>query len=252
MPIEALLLDLGGVFLIPDGSLVAESLANAGVPIGPADFEQAHYAGITAVDEGNSERAGTLRYLGGYVGALGIQPEGRPQAMKALLALWEMPSVNLWRQTIPESIVGLRRLAAKGVLLGFVSNSDGTAEEQLRQHRIGQVGPGHGVEVVVITDSAVIGVAKPDPRVFDSAVDALGLSPERIAYVGDSVRYDVLGSEAAGMMPVHFDPNQTCQSGHEHRHVEAIVDLQDILSSIPSGSDGPPPSAGSGSIINRG
>ncbi len=125
----------------------------------------------------------------------------------------------------------LRRLAEQGVPLGFVSNSDGTAEEQLRQHRIGQVGPGEGVEVAVITDSAVVGLAKPDPRVFDSAVVALGLSPERIAYVGDSVRYDVLGSEAAGMVPIHFDPHLTCQSGHKHRHVEAIVELQDICRS---------------------
>ena len=167
MPIEALLLDLGGVFLIPDGSLVAESLADAGVSIGPADFEQAHYAGIGAVDQELSDGESTLRYLGGYVGALGIQPEERPQAMKALATLWETPSVNLWRQTIPDSIVGLRRLAELGVPLGFVSNSDGTAEEQLRQHRIGQVGPGEGVEVAVITDSAVVGLAKPDPRVFE-------------------------------------------------------------------------------------
>jgi putative hydrolase of the HAD superfamily len=229
MPIEALLLDLGGVFLIPDGLLVAESLADAGVSIGSADFEQAHYAGVAAVDQGLGEGEGTLSYLGGYVGALGIQPEGRPQAMKALVTLWEMPSVALWRQAIPGSIVGLRRLAEQGVPLGFVSNSDGTAEEQLRQHRIGQVGPGEGVEVAVITDSAVVGLAKPDPRVFDSAVAALGLFPERIAYVGDSVRYDVLGSEAAGMLPIHFDPHQICQSAHEHLHVEAIVELRDIL-----------------------
>ena len=229
MPIEGLLLDLGGVFLIPHGSLVTETLADAGLPIGPADFEQAHYAGIRAVDQGLGEGEGTFTYLGGYVRALGIQPEGRSQAIRALATLWETPSVNLWRQTIPDSIIGLRRLAAHGVPLGFVSNSDGTAEEQLRRHRIGQVGPGEGVEVAIITDSAVVGLAKPDPRVFDSAMIALGVVPERIAYVGDSVRYDVFGSEAAGMVPVHFDPHRTCQSGHNHRHIEAIVDLQDIL-----------------------
>jgi putative hydrolase of the HAD superfamily len=229
MPIEGLLLDLGGVFLIPHGSLVTETLADAGLPIGPADFEQAHYAGIRAVDQGLGEEEGTFTYLGGYVRALGIQPEGRSRAIRALATLWETPSVNLWRQTIPDSIIGLRRLAAYGLPLGFVSNSDGTAEEQLRRHHIGQVGPGEGVEVAIITDSAVVGLAKPDPRVFNSAVSALGVVPERIAYVGDSVRYDVLGSEAAGMVPVHFDPLQTCQSGHDHRHIEAIVDLQDIL-----------------------
>jgi putative hydrolase of the HAD superfamily len=227
--IEALLLDLGGVFLIPDGSLIAESLSDAGVPIGPADYEQAHYAGIAAVDRGVGEGEGKLSYLGGYLEALDIQPERRPRAISTLATLWEAPSVALWRQHIPGSIAGLRRLAELAVPLGFVSNSDGTAEEQLREHRIGQVGPGEGVEVVVITDSAVVGVAKPDPRVFDSAVGALGVSPERIAYVGDSVRYDVLGSEAAGMVPVHFDPHRTCESSHEHLHVKAIVELQAIL-----------------------
>jgi putative hydrolase of the HAD superfamily len=140
-----------------------------------------------------------------------------------------MPSVHLWRQTIPGSMFGLRRLADQGVPLGFVTNSDGTAEEQLRQHRVCQVGPGEGVEVVVIADSAVVGIAKPDPRAFRSAAAALGFAPDRIAYVGDSVRYDVLGSEAAGMLPIHFDPHQTCQSTHEHRHIEAIVELEGIL-----------------------
>ena len=47
---------------------MAESLADAGIAIGPADFEQAHYAGITAVDQRLSEGEGTLSYLGGYVG----------------------------------------------------------------------------------------------------------------------------------------------------------------------------------------
>ncbi len=229
MAIEALLLDLGGVFLIPDGSLIVESLTDAGISIGPANYEQAHYTGIAAVDRGVGEEDGKLSYLGGYLKALGIQPERRPQAITALATLWETPSVTLWRQKVPGSIAGLRRLSELGVPLGFVSNSDGTAEEQLRQHGIGQVGAGEGVELVVITDSAVVGLAKPDPKIFDSAVGALGLSPERIAYVGDSVRYDVLGSEAAGLVPIHFDPHQTCMSGHDHRHIEAIVELGTIL-----------------------
>jgi putative hydrolase of the HAD superfamily len=102
-------------------------------------------------------------------------------------------------------------------------------EEQLLQHRICQVGAGEGVEVLVITDSAIVGMAKPDPRAFGPAVTALGIAPDCLAYVGDSVRYDVLGSESAGMLPVHFDPYETCRSPHEHRHISAIIELQGIL-----------------------
>jgi putative hydrolase of the HAD superfamily len=229
MPIEALLLDMGGVFLVPDGALVNESLTVVNVLVGTADFERAHYAGIVAVDQGIGGGEDKPRYLGGYIDALGIQTAKRAQAMEALLALWERPSVHLWRQTIPSSILGLRRLAEQGVPLGFVTNSDGTAEEQLHKPRICQVGPGEGVDVVAITDSAVVGIAKPDPRAFGSAVDALGLAPDQITYVGDSVRYDVLGSEAAGMLPIHFDPYQTCQSVHEHRHIAEIIELESSL-----------------------
>ena len=58
MPIEALLLDLGGVFLIPNGSFVAESLADAGVAIGPAGLEQAHYQGSQwSMSDSATERA---------------------------------------------------------------------------------------------------------------------------------------------------------------------------------------------------
>jgi hypothetical protein len=31
------------------------------------------------------------------------------------------------------------------------------------------------------------------------------------------------------MTPVHFDPHRICESGHEHRHVETIEELLDIL-----------------------
>jgi FMN phosphatase YigB (HAD superfamily) len=37
-------------------------------------------------------------------------------------------------------------------------------------------------------DSALVGIAKPAPAIFASALEALALDPEEVAYVGDSVR----------------------------------------------------------------
>ena len=51
---------------------------------------------------------------------------------------------------------------------------------------------------------------KPDPDAFQVALDRLNLPPNRVAYVGDSVRADVLGSRAIGMKPVWFNPD------HDH------------------------------------
>jgi hypothetical protein len=47
-----------------------------------------------------------------------------------------------------------------------VSNSDGTVERQLRRARICQIGAGRGTSVLVIVDSAIFGMAKPDPSIF--------------------------------------------------------------------------------------
>jgi FMN phosphatase YigB (HAD superfamily) len=222
---RAVLLDVGGVFLVPRGELVSAALAEVGAEFGDTDFKRAHFAGIAAVDRGVRGRHDTLLYLQGYVEALGVRARDQPRALDTLLRLWGEPRVDLWSQPIPESVRGLRRLANRDIPLGIVSNSDGTVEERLRRQRICQVGPGDGVQVLVIVDSSVVGVEKPDPQVFAPAIDALGLPVDEVAFVGDSVRYDVEGSENAGLLPIHFDPYHACQSHHPHRDIVTLDEL---------------------------
>jgi putative hydrolase of the HAD superfamily len=156
---------------------------------------------------------------------LGVGAEDRSRALDAVVGLFKQPSVELWQQVVVDSVEALRTMATLGIRLGIVSNSDGTVERQLLRHRICQVGPGAGTEVLAIIDSGVVGVAKPDPAVFASAVAAVGRPVGEIAFVGDSVRYDVRGAEAAGLVPIHFDPHGLCQSAHRHDHVRALSDL---------------------------
>jgi HAD superfamily hydrolase (TIGR01549 family) len=62
----------------------------------------------------------------------------------------------------------------------------------------------HGLHVDVF-DSVVVAdpsVRKPNPHAFAPLVDALGLAPGKVAYVGDSVRADVEGALGAGLYPV--------------------------------------------------
>ena len=59
--------------------------------------------------------------------------------------------------------------------LGVVSNADGLIAERLRAQEILQVGPGMGVPVECVIDSGVVGVMKPDARIFEIALTAMGL-----------------------------------------------------------------------------
>lgn len=49
-----------------------------------------------------------------------------------------------------------------------------------------------------IIESAVVGIRKPDPRIFRLGVDALGLPPKEILVVGDSLKKDILPAESIG------------------------------------------------------
>lgn len=49
-----------------------------------------------------------------------------------------------------------------------------------------------------IVESAVVGVRKPDPRIFSLGVEALGLQPENVLVVGDSYAKDIVPAESIG------------------------------------------------------
>ena len=98
-------------------------------------------------------------------------------------------------------------LSAAGVPMGVVSNASGQIEEVLRRSGICQAGEGPGVSMRVVVDSHVVGVAKPDPRIFDFALPHFAeFDRERILYVGDSVTMDIVSGRGAGVYPVVVDP----------------------------------------------
>ena len=152
-------------------------------------------------------------------------PEWQVPKGEAALVLGRTRSAWLWRYPIESSVEALRSLHDGGVPIGVVSNASGQIETVLRRVKVCQVGEGDGVPVRCVVDSHFVGVTKPDPRIFAPALDVLGLPPERVAYVGDSVTMDVGGARAAGLLPVLIDP----YDDHPGADFERIKDLRELL-----------------------
>lgn len=49
-----------------------------------------------------------------------------------------------------------------------------------------------------VIESAVVGIRKPDPLIFLLGVDALGMKPEEVTVVGDSLEKDIIPAKRAG------------------------------------------------------
>jgi putative hydrolase of the HAD superfamily len=222
---DAVILDVGGVFLVPHYETVADAFAPWGITLDEAGAERAHYFGARALDDAEDELNDRDAYLVGYARAAGVPADDHGVAAERIREGWAQPNLDVWRQHVRGSRDGLRQLAASGVKLGIISNSDGTVEEQLRRGEICQVGAGLGVPVLAIIDSGVVGVSKPQVEIFRHALEPIGVAPERAVYVGDTLRYDVRGARAAGLTPVHFDPYVLCAHRDDHAHITTLAEI---------------------------
>ena len=80
-----------------------------------------------------------------------------------------------------------------------------------------------------IIDSGVVGVHKPSAEIFRHALEPMGVQPEQALYVGDTLRYDVAGARAAGLVPVHFDPYALCSARSDHAHVARLNEVAALI-----------------------
>ncbi|MCA8959426.1 MAG: HAD-IA family hydrolase, partial [Planctomycetes bacterium] len=106
---------------------------------------------------------------------------------------------HYWCRVIPGTREALLELRDTGWTLAVVSNSDGHIERRLDAAGLGGL-------FVTVVDSAIVGVEKPNPRIFTIALEVIGVEPSRAIYVGDIFDVDVRGARAVGMEAILVDP----------------------------------------------
>jgi putative hydrolase of the HAD superfamily len=233
--VSAILLDAGGVLVFPEPANLLPHLREVGVDPDLLTLERAHYQAMAAQDQLATPPAPDTwwrDYLTTYVAACGVA-EARSKQLAAEIA--QHPRRYGWAHAGVGVKDGLRALAGLGLPMAVVSNSNGTVEGDLRRVGVcyvpdGDGPPPEGTEMGVILDSAVVGVAKPDPGIFRIALDALNVPADvSVLHVGDSLRYDVAGAVAAGLQPVHMDPYGLCSAPGGHQHITSLTELARAL-----------------------
>jgi putative hydrolase of the HAD superfamily len=220
--VDGVLLDAGGVLVLPDPAVLGPLLAVYGADATWDAHARAHYAGMAVKSQQGAEERDWKAYDLAYVRSLGVPMEDEDEAA---VVLGRTRSAWLWRAPIHSSIDALGAFYDQRIPTGVVSNASGQIEHVLRRSAVCQVGSGPGVPVRCVVDSHVVGVAKPDPEIFAIGLRALGLPPERVVYVGDSVTMDVGGATAAGLLPVLLDP----YDDHPGARFDRIRSLEDLL-----------------------
>ncbi len=100
----------------------------------------------------------------------------------------------------PDAIPALSGLRDRGLRLVVVSNWDCSLPRVLDGCGLGELLDG------TIT-SAEAGARKPDPAIFERALDLAGCEPAEAVHVGDTAEDDVVGARAAGIRPLLIGRN---------------------------------------------
>jgi putative hydrolase of the HAD superfamily len=218
---EAVLFDAGGTLIHVDGERVC---AAARAPYSPDRFYAAETAATSAAGEWirrHPESTDAERmpvFLGELLRSLGLPEEDREDA--AIRIAREHRRANLWSAATPGARETLAALKGRGYRLGVISNADGRVRQLLEEAELAP-------HLEIIVDSSVVGVEKPDPRIFLSAVGLLGLEASRCAYVGDLYETDIAGARAAGLRPILIG---ACPAPEP---VERIAGLAELLELFP-------------------
>jgi HAD superfamily hydrolase (TIGR01509 family) len=205
--------------VLPARELVAEALARAGAEIDPQEVPRAHYAAVRALD-GDHVPGGRDPWAHAICAALGVSSENAAQSLMEMADRSRSGRV-LWSEPTPGAIETIGALRRAGIAVVIVTNSDGHAAENLRDAGILAA---TGLYESDVIDSVVVGSTKPDPAIFEAALERAGVGPGEAVHVGDMLSTDIRGATAVGITAIHFDPRRSCRA-REHRHVRSLAGI---------------------------
>ena len=120
----------------------------------------------------------------------------------------------------------LDALTNAGVRLCVISNFVWSAPELIHDLEL----VGHFEKLVI---SARVGFQKPNPGIFQHALEQMAVTPDKAMHVGDSYRADVIGARKAGIRAalIARGANDPARLRDEHADPDLLVlsDLNDLL-----------------------
>jgi 2-haloalkanoic acid dehalogenase type II len=151
------------------------------------------------------------------------------QVGEALAALYSVSQAHWTGES--DAVATLRLLSEQGYQIGLISNAGYDNDIQVL---IDQAGLRPYLNFII--SSAACRIRKPDPRIFQFALDHFGVSPSQAVMVGDFLAADVAGANRLGMGSVWITRRADLAASqpllatiHPDRIISALSELPEVL-----------------------
>jgi putative hydrolase of the HAD superfamily len=228
--LRAVFLDIGDTVMRPEPSwedVYAIAFAEFGVPVSVADLHTAlrrayHHGGWGMADgfdptpETSFRR--TVEIDAAAIAELGIGP--MPDAFYRRLSDLFLDVAN-WH-VFPDAVEALDQLRDRGLVVGAVSNWVWSLPDLLASLDLAR-------RFDFIAASARVGFEKPNPGIFQYALEQARVEPEEALHVGDHIDADVHGARSQGIGAVLIDRRDRFDTGDVPPDVPIIRSLDELL-----------------------
>jgi HAD superfamily hydrolase (TIGR01549 family) len=144
-----------------------------------------------------------------------------PDNPTAALHMWELFKHSYFDSLFPDTLPILDKLQARGVRMGVVSNYGAHLIYTMYKLNIYDY-----FEFVIV--SSLVDMAKPEPGIFEMAIEKSGVPPQRMLYVGDNVTDDIEGSNNVGIDAVLINrPGRTPSTAPVV--IESLLEIEQLV-----------------------
>ena len=204
------------------GEIYSEVLARHGIEVTPDDVRRTFpvvWQELDCLTPAGAERfsaysGGSRAWWGRLIERLcELLEAGTPTLFATKELFHRFEQADAW-EIYPDAVASLDRLAGAGMRLAALSNFD----ERLPR-LLGALDLAQRFEAIVA--SADVGLAKPNPAIFEILLRRFEVAADAAVHIGNSAREDVEGAEAAGLQALLVDRGE----GREEALLDAVSGL---------------------------
>jgi putative hydrolase of the HAD superfamily len=196
MKIRSVWFDLGLTLVYtPVDKVYQQVLASFGIQKEHDDIKRAFYLADKTFMRDYPHVLGTdtAHFMPWFLGIVNYHLGIRLNLAEAVTAYQKSrQSLHAGWQLIPGAAELLKELKVRGIHTGLISNWDASCRSVLAENGLDAL-----LETVVV--SSETGVEKPDPQIFEAALNQSGIEPEQTLFVGDNYYDDVIGAAKCGI-----------------------------------------------------
>ena len=237
MTIEIVFFDAGETLLRPHPSfseLFSQTARSHGTDITPDDVHRVqselapHLVDLADDDDGLRYEGASLSEEGSerfwmhlyrrLLKELGVEDESLARRLFEVFS--SSASYKLFDDVQPT----LRAIEESGYRMGLISNFERWLEEMLVELEVG-----HHFEPAII--SGIEGIEKPDPGIYELALEKAGVAPENAVHVGDSPEMDVKPAASIGIRGILIDRSDRYRQS-EHMRVTSLEEIPPLLGNL--------------------